>query len=182
MISCVFKRYELKYLLTRAQYEAVKNEITSRLSPDVFGRNTVQSLYLDTDDFRLVRESIEKPVFKEKLRLRCYNLNLSGVLLLTFEKLTVKFKKHAKTEKIVKITIPESLDYTSVFDDVFSKYTVSSELEKVKSTNMGSMFRLSYRVVLKNAESEKPMLDEIRTRNGNLEIQSSRADLAESEL
>lgn len=107
---------------------------------------------------------------------------LSGVLLLAFEKLAVKFKKHAKTEKIVKITIPESLDYTSVFDDVFSKYTLSSELEKVKSTNMGSMFRLSYRVVLKNAESEKPMLDEIRTRNGNLEIQSSRANLAESEL
>lgn len=107
---------------------------------------------------------------------------LSGVLLLAFGKLAVKFTKHAKTEKIVKITIPESLDYTSVFDDVFSKYTLSSELEKVKSTNMGSMFRLSYRVTLKNAEAEKPMLDEIRTRNGNLEIQSSRADLAESEL
>lgn len=75
MISYVFKRYELKYLLTRAQYEAVKSEISSRLSPDVFGKNTVQSLYLDTDDFRLVRESLEKPVFKEKLRLRCYNLN-----------------------------------------------------------------------------------------------------------
>ena len=75
MVSYVFKRYELKYLLTRAQCEAVKSEISSRLSPDVFGKNTVQSLYLDTDDFRLVRESIEKPVFKEKLRLRCYNLN-----------------------------------------------------------------------------------------------------------
>ena len=75
MISYVFKRYELKYILPRAQYEAVKSEIASRLSPDVFGKNIVQSLYLDTDDFRLVRESIEKPVFKEKLRLRCYNLN-----------------------------------------------------------------------------------------------------------
>lgn len=75
MISYVFKRYELKYLLTRAQCDAVKSEIASRLSPDIFGKNTVQSLYLDTDDFRLVRESIEKPVFKEKLRLRCYDLN-----------------------------------------------------------------------------------------------------------
>lgn len=75
MISYVFKRYELKYLLTRAQCNAVKSEIASRLAPDIFGKNTVQSLYLDTDDFRLVRESIEKPVFKEKLRLRCYDLN-----------------------------------------------------------------------------------------------------------
>ena len=85
-------------------------------------------------------------------------------------------------EKIIKITIPESLDYTEVFDDIFAEYASSAKLEKVKSANMGSMFRLSYRVTLKNAGSEKPMLDAIRTRNGNLEIQCSRADIAENEL
>ena len=75
MADFVFKRYELKYLLSFEQYLAVRAEIKKRLSPDKFGVNTVQSLYLDTDDYRLIRESVEKPVFKEKLRLRCYNLN-----------------------------------------------------------------------------------------------------------
>lgn len=77
MTGYVFKRYELKYLLTAEQYAAVKKEIESRLVPDAFGKNVIQSLYYDTPDYRLIRESIEKPVFKEKLRLRCYNLNVN---------------------------------------------------------------------------------------------------------
>ncbi len=85
-------------------------------------------------------------------------------------------------EKILKITIPESLDYTTVFDEVFSEYTDSFSLESVKSVNMGSMFKLSYRITLKNKEKEKDMLDEIRIRNGNLEIQCSRADSIEKEF
>ena len=75
MVGYVFKRYELKYILDSAQYAAIKAEIEKRLSPDEFGRNTVQSLYYDTPDNRLIRASIEKPAFKEKLRVRCYNLN-----------------------------------------------------------------------------------------------------------
>ncbi len=75
MVGYVFKRYELKYILDSAQYAAIKAEIEKRLSPDEFGRNTVQSLYYDTPDNRLIRASIEKPAFKEKLRARCYNLN-----------------------------------------------------------------------------------------------------------
>ena len=83
---------------------------------------------------------------------------------------------------MIKITIPEMLDYTTVFDDIFESYTVSAELENVKSVNMGSMFRLRYRVILKNVSDEKAMLDAIRTRNGNLEIQCSRADISEGDL
>lgn len=75
MVGYVFKRYELKYILDSAQYAAIKAEIEKRLSPDEFGRNTVQSLYYDTPDNRLIRASMEKPAFKEKLRVRCYNLN-----------------------------------------------------------------------------------------------------------
>lgn len=75
MSGYFFKRYELKYMLTPRQYRAVKDEVLKRLIPDEFGENTVQSLYLDTSDDRLIRESIEKPVYKEKLRFRCYNLN-----------------------------------------------------------------------------------------------------------
>ena len=75
MISTTFLRYELKYLLTEAQYAAVRAETDNRLSPDAFGETTVQSLYFDTPDFRLIRASIEEPEYKEKLRLRCYGQN-----------------------------------------------------------------------------------------------------------
>ena len=95
----------------------------------------------------------------------------SGILLFAFGKFAAKAGRSKGREKLVKITIPESLDYTE-----------GAELETVKSTNMGSMFRLTYRVQLKNAVCEKPMLDAIRIRNGNLEICCSRADLGENEL
>ena len=75
MATNVFKRYEIKYLLNLKQYEAIKKEVLKRLSKDEYGETTIQSLYYDTIDDRLIRESLEKPIFKEKLRLRCYNLN-----------------------------------------------------------------------------------------------------------
>ena len=71
---------------------------------------------------------------------------------------------------MLKITIPESLDYSEIFDATFAHYASESELVGVKTTNMGSMFRLSYRIVLKDAKEEKEMIDELRTKNGNLEI------------
>lgn len=74
MCICVFKRYELKYVLTPAQYEAVLARAAAHLGPDEYGRTAIQSLYYDTDDFRLIRRSIEKPEYKEKLRLRSYGL------------------------------------------------------------------------------------------------------------
>lgn len=78
MVINVFKRYEMKYLLNKEQYETLKNEVLKRLSPDEYGENTIQSLYYDTIDNRLIRSSLEKPIFKEKLRLRCYNLNTNN--------------------------------------------------------------------------------------------------------
>ena len=75
MAELVFKRYELKYVLTHEKYLAIKNEAEKQLCPDKFGINTIQSLYYDTADNRLIRASVEKPIFKEKLRVRCYNLN-----------------------------------------------------------------------------------------------------------
>jgi hypothetical protein len=70
--------------------------------------------------------------------------------------------------------IPEDLDYTGVFDDIFEEYTKSYELTAVKTTNMGSMFKLTYDVILKDASKEKEMVDKIRCRNGNLEINISK--------
>lgn len=73
-------------------------------------------------------------------------------------------------EKLLKITIPESLDYSDVFADTFAKYLKESEMVGVKTTGMGSMFKLSYRIVMKDPAAEKAMIDELRVRNGNLEI------------
>lgn len=106
----------------------------------------------------------------------------SGIILFIFNRVMLKTKSSKSKEKIINVTIPESLDYTTVFDDIFTEYTTSNELEKVKSVNMGSMFKLTYHVTLKTLENEKAMIDAIRTRNGNLEIQCSRADLDQAEL
>ncbi len=78
--------------------------------------------------------------------------------------------------KTLNVTIPESLDYSNVFDDLFAEYTKSFELVRVKTTNMGSMFRLTYDVVLRDADREKELVDKIRERNGNLEITVSKQE------
>ena len=80
------------------------------------------------------------------------------------------FGKSAKGERILRMTIPEVLDYEGAFDDLFDTYTVRWELENVRTANMGSMYKLCYRIVLKGGISEKALLDDLRCRNGNLEI------------
>ena len=90
--------------------------------------------------------------------------------------------KSEAVNKTIKITIPEDLDYTGAFDDIFAEYTKKSELIKVKTTNMGSMFRLTYNVTLKDANKEKQMIDRIRERNGNLEIMVSKQESRVAEL
>ena len=85
-------------------------------------------------------------------------------------------------DKEIRITIPEDLDYNSEIDTLLAEYTSSCELLSVKTTNMGSMFKLNYDVVLKDASREKEMLDMIRTRNGNLEIAISNQDSGSAEL
>ncbi len=79
-----------------------------------------------------------------------------------------------KNEKILKISIPESLDFEGIFDDILSKYAEHANLEDVKTVGMGSLYRLTYKIVLKNNASVKAMIDEIRVRNGNLEVSCSR--------
>jgi len=72
--------------------------------------------------------------------------------------------------KQLKIAIPEDLDYEGVFDDVFVRFTLEHELKKVKTTNLGSLFELVYTVTMKTGASQKEFLDELRCRNGNLNI------------
>ncbi|MDR2505753.1 MAG: polyphosphate polymerase domain-containing protein [Oscillospiraceae bacterium] len=72
MPQTIFKRYETKYMVTTAQYEILRRVLWSKTTEDQYGDYTITNLYYDTDDFALARASIEKPVYKEKLRLRCY--------------------------------------------------------------------------------------------------------------
>ena len=91
-------------------------------------------------------------------------------------------KSHVAIYKTLTITIPEDLDYSGVFDDIFNEYTSSYVLSRVKTTNMGSLFRLTYNLILKDISKEKEMIDKLRCRNGNLEISISIQDSATSEL
>jgi hypothetical protein len=85
-------------------------------------------------------------------------------------------------EKELKITIPEGLDYTGIFDDLFDQYTSKQELIKVKTANMGSLYKLNYRIKLKNPAEEKVLLDQLRCRNGNLEIICGKVSYGSEEL
>ena len=78
--------------------------------------------------------------------------------------------KSMAEDQLLRITIPESLEYNGAFDETFARFLQSAEPVGVKTTGMGSMFRLSYKVRLKDPKEEKALIDELRTKNGNLEI------------
>ena len=90
------------------------------------------------------------------------------------------FGKGDETERILKITIPENLDYDGLFTDVFRRYLKSCALEQVKTTNMGTLYELQYRVVFRQAQISKEFLDELRCRNGNLNIVCARVAYKEA--
>ncbi len=99
------------------------------------------------------------------------------VILLSLSALTVLISvlpifehKGVAKDRLLRVTIPESLEYCGAFDDIFAHYLSYYENTGVKTTGMGSMFRLSYKIRLKDAAEEKMFIDELRTRNGNLEI------------
>lgn len=85
-----------------------------------------------------------------------------------------RFGEESEKHRHLKITVPENTDYENLFADLLEKYTVSHELSKVRTTNMGTLFELQYRVVLKDPRQIREMIDEIRCRNGNLNIVCSR--------
>ncbi len=91
-------------------------------------------------------------------------------------------KKNAEMYKTLTVTIPEDLDYSSIFDDIFAEFTAAHDLVRVKSTNMGSMFKVTYNITLRDVAREKEMIDKIRCKNGNLEIAVSRQETVSMEL
>ena len=106
---------------------------------------------------------------------------LGGVSLL-YHRLDFGAGKKQDRYKTMHITIPEDLDYSGVFDKILQKYTTECELVQVKTTNMGSLFRLTYNLTLRSGDQEKEMIDKLRCRNGNLEITVSKQETIIGEL
>ena len=110
-----------------------------------------------------------------------FTLVMCGMFVL-YNRLDFGTKKNAAVFKTLTITIPEDLDYSGVFDDIFAEFTRSHELVRVKTTNMGSMLKLTYNAELTETVREKEMIDKLRCRNGNLEIVVSQQETVGTEL
>ena len=108
-------------------------------------------------------------------------LVLGGAELL-FRMLSAKADGGASLYKTLHITIPEDLDYSDVFDEPLREFTREYELTSVKTTNMGSLFRLTYNITLRDSRTDKSLIDRLRCRNGNLEITVSKQETAIGEL
>jgi uncharacterized membrane protein YhiD involved in acid resistance len=82
----------------------------------------------------------------------------------------INFGSSSVTDKQLRITLPENFDYNGLFDETFAKYTKKAELIRIRTTNMGTLYELTYRVALPNQEIPKDFIDEIRSKNGNLNV------------
>jgi len=91
-----------------------------------------------------------------------------SILLLIFYK--TRFGEKNEGTRILKVVVPEDLDYEEVFDDILQEYTSSYNLDQIKTTNMGSMYELKYELILKNRQDTKQFIDDLRVRNGNMKI------------
>jgi hypothetical protein len=94
----------------------------------------------------------------------------------------VRLRNDPARMRMLRITVPESLDYYGAFDDLFEKYAVSSSLVSAKTANMGSLYRLTYDLELRSDADQKKFIDELRCRNGNLEISIGRVPENTEEL
>lgn len=110
-----------------------------------------------------------------------FSLILGGITML-YNAISLGEGRGSARYRTLNITIPEDLDYTGVFDPVLKRYAASFELKQVKTTNMGSLFKLTYDLELEDPTQEKTLIDELRCRNGNLEISVSHQEIAAAGL
>lgn len=101
-----------------------------------------------------------------------------AIVTIAYDRLGFLETRDGGLKKILRVTVPEDLDYEGMFDDLFTKYTSSAKLTSIKTSNLGSLNKLHYNVTMKKAGTDKDFIDELRCRNGNLEI--SLAMLADS--
>jgi hypothetical protein len=114
-------------------------------------------------------------------------LTLSAVIIIVVGAVIVLVNKSGfgigkQQEKRLRITIPEDMNYQGVFDEIFTKYTTHIQLQRVKTSNMGTLFELSYDIVLKSEQNEKEMIDALRCRNGNLGISLGVKEIRDQQL
>ena len=102
---------------------------------------------------------------------------IMGIVMLICGKLLNK----EGASRVLSITIPEDLNYDEIFNEVFEEYTSAHEMLSVKTTNMGSLYKLKYKIAMKDFSKEKQMIDDLRLRNGNLEIAISQ-EVSENEF
>lgn len=114
------------------------------------------------------------------LTFACFIAFVIGIAAYLFYQLPQRSTISAR--KDLHITIPENLDYTEIFDDIFAHYLKQAELIKVKTIQLGSMFDLYYQITLKEVKQEKALIDALRCRNGNLNIVVARRQVNHDEL
>lgn len=105
-----------------------------------------------------------------------------GLFMLVLNLVGYGESKSGVNQRVLRITIPEDLNFNHMFDDLFEKYTKSCDVISVKTANMGSLYKLQYQLELINPDLEKEFMDELRCRNGNLEIAMSRQEARVDEL
>lgn len=105
-----------------------------------------------------------------------------GLIQIVYSKSSFGQQQPNTKERRLRITVPESLNYDQSFDEIFNKFTEDHSLVSVKTTNMGSMYRLAYDLTLNNPNEERDLIDALRTRNGNLEVSSTMKNLITPEL
>ncbi len=184
-IQSCFRRYEKKYCLTAAQQRFLLEGMAPYMKKDAYGAYTICNIYYDTGDFSLVRFRSAPGTAREIGVLflgmaigLATGMGYVGLAALTFVIVSaalvlltaVQLGGKAVGERILKITIPENLDYEGLFDDLFARYTTAHTLVKVKTSNMGTLYELEYRVTLPEDRIPKDFLDALRCRNGNLNI------------
>ena len=107
---------------------------------------------------------------------------LLGAMTMLYSRIDFGSRRKNALYKTLRITIPEDLDYTDVFEPILKEYTQEFELTQVRTTNMGSLFRLSYDLTMRSEGKEKELIDKLRCRNGNLEITVSKQETVVAEL
>ena len=105
-----------------------------------------------------------------------------GLFMLVLNVVGYGESKSGVNQRVLRITVPEDLNFNHMFDDLFEKYTRSCDVISVKTANMGSLYKLQYQLELINPDLEKEFMDELRCRNGNLEISMSRQEARVDEL
>ncbi|MBQ8001485.1 MAG: DUF4956 domain-containing protein [Ruminococcus sp.] len=111
-----------------------------------------------------------------------FAIALTAIVCLMWFLLSVVNFGEKRMEKSLKVSIPETLDWSGFLDDIFKEYTTTHKLDSVRTKNMGSLYELTYTVIIKDESKEKEFLDEIRTRNGNLPVTLGRFNINAGEL